>query len=103
MLDSSTSNTICVAKKTCMACQTEKQSLHSTASSLGMVFEPWQRIYIDFAGPFKNKMWLIVVDAHSKWPEVLEMLSTSALREPMRLHVFCSVLMVSLTVFLIRW
>lgn len=26
----------------------------------------WQRIHIDFAGPFQGKMYLIVVDAHSK-------------------------------------
>lgn len=31
---------------------------------------PMQRIHIDFAGPFLNKMFLIVVDAYSKWPEV---------------------------------
>ena len=33
--------------------------------------EPWKRIHIDFAGPFLNKTFLIVVDAHSKWPEVI--------------------------------
>ena len=27
---------------------------------------PWQRLHLDFAEPFKNFMWLIVVDAHSK-------------------------------------
>ena len=32
---------------------------------------PWQRLHLDFAGPFKNFMWLIVVDTHSNWPEVL--------------------------------
>ena len=32
---------------------------------------PWQRLHIDFAGPFFGKMWLIVVDASSKWPEVI--------------------------------
>ena len=39
---------------------------------------PWQRIHIDFAGPFLSNMWLITVDAHSKWPEVLKMNSTTA-------------------------
>ena len=38
---------------------------------------PWQRIHIDFAGPFLSSMWLIVVDAHSKWPEVMRMSSTT--------------------------
>ena len=35
--------------------------------------QPWQRLHIDFAGPFHGTMWLIVVDAHSKWPEVIPM------------------------------
>lgn len=39
---------------------------------------PWQRIHIDFAGPFQQSMFLIVVDAHSKWPEVFMMRSTTA-------------------------
>ena len=32
---------------------------------------PLQRIHIDFACPFLGTMFLIVVDAHSKWPEVI--------------------------------
>jgi len=30
----------------------------------------WTRIHIDYAGPFQNKMFLIVVDAYSKWMDV---------------------------------
>ena len=41
---------------------------------------PWQRIHVDFAGPFLGHMFLIVVDAHSKWPEVIRMKSTTAIR-----------------------
>ena len=37
---------------------------------------PWQRIHLDFAGPFLGRMFLIIVDAHSKWPEVEIMPST---------------------------
>ena len=29
-----------------------------------------------FAGPYQSKMFLIVVDAHLKWPEVIQMSST---------------------------
>ena len=31
---------------------------------------PWERIHIDFAGPFMGKMFLLVIDAHSRWMEV---------------------------------
>ncbi|KAI5086647.1 hypothetical protein C0J45_23302, partial [Silurus meridionalis] len=40
--------------------------------------KPWHRIHIDFAGPVEDKMLLVVMDAHSKWPEVAIMKSTSA-------------------------
>ena len=39
--------------------------------------KPWRRIHVDFAGPFEGKTFLIVVDAHSKWPEVIPMSSTT--------------------------
>nr|XP_039248881.1 uncharacterized protein K02A2.6-like [Styela clava] len=39
---------------------------------------PWNRVHVDFAGPFKGAMFLIVVDAYSKWPEVIKMSSTNA-------------------------
>lgn len=39
----------------------------------------WQRIHIDFAGPFQGKMYLIVVDAHSKWPEDMHSNTTPSL------------------------
>ena len=41
---------------------------------------PWQRIHVDFAGPFMGHMFMIVVDAHSKWPEVIRMKLTTARR-----------------------
>ena len=41
---------------------------------------PWKRIHIDFAGPFLDKMFLVVVDAHSKCPEVIQMPSTTSFK-----------------------
>ena len=38
----------------------------------------WQRLHIDFAGPFLGHSYLIVVDAYSKWPEVIPMQSTTS-------------------------
>lgn len=40
--------------------------------------DPWYRIHIDFAGPFKGHMFLVVVDASTKWPEVIVMSKTNA-------------------------
>ena len=41
--------------------------------------KPWQRFNIDFAGPFEGHMFLVIVDAHSHWPEVIEMKSTTTI------------------------
>ena len=38
----------------------------------------WQRLHVDFADPFNGRMFLIVVDAKSKWMEVVPTCSTSA-------------------------
>ena len=38
----------------------------------------WQRVHVDFSGPFNGGMFLIVVDAKSKCMEVIQMSSTSA-------------------------
>ena len=38
---------------------------------------PWMRIHVDFAGPFQGAMFMVVVDAHSKWLEVIPMSSTT--------------------------
>ncbi len=33
---------------------------------------PWSRLHLDYAGPFMGHMFLIIVDAHSKWFEVFK-------------------------------
>ena len=40
--------------------------------------KPWQRVHVDYAGPFQGKMYFLVVDAHSKWPEIFEMSVTTS-------------------------
>jgi len=32
--------------------------------------QPWGRLHLDFAGPFIGHMYLVIVDAHSKWMNV---------------------------------
>ncbi|XP_062523748.1 uncharacterized protein K02A2.6-like [Corticium candelabrum] len=59
--------------RNCDACALHRNSL-TTVPLHPWEFpdRPWQRLHLDFAGLFKNFMWLIVVDAHSKSPEVFK-------------------------------
>ena len=65
--------------KACTACQQVKQA-PAMAPLHPWIWpsRPWQRVHVDFAGPFLGSTYLIAVDAHSKWPEVQEMKSTTA-------------------------
>jgi transposase InsO family protein len=57
--------------KICLSCQ-ENASMPATSpvASWNWPTGPWKRIHIDYAGPFMGSMFLIVVDAYSKWLEV---------------------------------
>ena len=39
---------------------------------------PWTRLHVDFAGPMDGKMFLVVIDSHSKWIEVFPMKSATS-------------------------
>ena len=36
---------------------------------------PWSQIHLDYTGPVKNKMFLLLINAHTKWMEVFPMVS----------------------------
>ena len=56
--------------KSCTECAAVKQTPAKAPLHPWMwPSRPWQRIHIDFAGPFLNKSFLIVIDAYSKWAE----------------------------------
>ena len=38
--------------------------------------QPWFRIHVDFVGPINGLSFLVVVDAHFKWPEFFPMRQT---------------------------
>ena len=65
--------------KSCNECQAVKKS--PAAAPL----HPWtwpsrvyQRVHVDFMGPFQGAMLLVVVDAYSKWSDVFVMQNTTA-------------------------
>jgi hypothetical protein len=57
--------------KSCTGCQTTQ---HAPTLAPLHPWEwpetPWQRVHIDFAGPFINRMFFVMMDTHSKWPEI---------------------------------
>jgi transposase InsO family protein len=63
----------------CHACQ-DMQAKPAQATGNPWIWpsRTWQRIHVDFAGPFIGGMFIIVIDAHSKWLEVMKMSSTTA-------------------------
>ena len=65
--------------KSCEVCQL--LSAAPAAAPLhpwGWPEKPWSCIHIDHAGPFMGQLFLIVIDANSKWMEVNPTSSTSA-------------------------
>ena len=59
--------------------------------------DPWEwparsrsQLHVDFAGPFMRKMFLVLVDAHSKWLEVVVVSSPSSQQAITALRIiFC--------------
>ena len=39
---------------------------------------PWSRLHIDYAGPFLNSMFLVIIDAYSKWVEIFRTSSSTS-------------------------
>ncbi|CAG2234275.1 Uncharacterized protein K02A2.6 [Mytilus edulis] len=61
-------NDLALTVVNCYSCQ-ENRKLPAEAllHPWEYLSHPWSRIHIDFAGPFMNKSFLILVDAYSKW------------------------------------
>ena len=60
----------------CQQCLTRKAPPPAPLFLWSWPTAPWQRIHVDFATHQSNH-YLIVVDAHSKWPEVIGPMNTT--------------------------
>ena len=58
--------------------QNQKSPTPAPLHSLEWPSHPWTRLHIDHIRPFLGKYFLVVVDAHSKWIEIMVVPSTSA-------------------------
>ena len=57
--------------RTCELCQLNRPPDHPvTVHPWEFPKKPWVRLHIDYAGPVMGKMFLVLIDAHSKWLEV---------------------------------
>ena len=66
--------------KSCQQCQSNQKSLAEVPMHpWEWPKRPWTRIHIDHAGPFQGKIFLVVIDAHSRWLEVVVVSSTSSI------------------------
>ncbi|PIO53640.1 hypothetical protein TELCIR_25018, partial [Teladorsagia circumcincta] len=65
--------------RNCSRCQEyAKNPIKATLEAWSTPTCVWQRIHVDFAGPVCGLFYMVVVDAFSKWPEIIEMTSISA-------------------------
>ncbi|XP_053685985.1 uncharacterized protein K02A2.6-like [Sabethes cyaneus] len=67
--------------RSCVECsRAAKTNSKTNLESWPAPEKPWQRIHADYAGPVDGNYYLIVVDAFSKWPEVIstKRITTSA-------------------------
>ena len=47
--------------------------------------KPWSRVHLDYTGPFLGKMFLLLVDSHSKCTSPLQVLATAVTIEKLKL------------------
>ena len=79
--------------KACLSCQQHSKNPKSdTTGTWSWPTSPWKRIHIDFAGPESNgQMYLVIVDAFSKYLEIYPMTKTDTPRTIEKLrHLFSS-------------
>lgn len=71
----------------CNSCQkAAKMPLRTELTPWPETCKPMERVHCDFAGPVNGRMYLVVVDSYSRWPEILQMAQTTTLATIRRLE-----------------
>nr|XP_037272788.1 uncharacterized protein K02A2.6-like [Rhipicephalus microplus] len=72
-------NDIAITIQRCRICQ-EHQRVSRPVPVMPWPFpeKPWSRLYVDYAGPYRNTYFFIAVNAFSKWIEVFPVSTPSA-------------------------
>ena len=75
----------------CKAC-TEKKTAppRATLHPWEPASQPWERVHIDYAGPFQGTYLLIVYDSYSRWVEVSPVKETTTVRTVHELRDMCA-------------
>ncbi|UYV68293.1 K02A2.6-like, partial [Cordylochernes scorpioides] len=55
----------------CRICQESASMPPSTISEWTWPEKPWHRLHLDLAGPFMGRMFMVLVDAYTKWLEII--------------------------------
>ncbi|UYV82251.1 K02A2.6-like [Cordylochernes scorpioides] len=55
----------------CRMCQESASMPPSTISEWTWPEKPWHRLHLDLAGPFMGRMFMVLVDAYTKWLEIV--------------------------------
>jgi transposase InsO family protein len=77
--------------KNCEPCQmAAKMPIKTDLHPWPKASKPWERVHLDYAGPFFGKEYLIIVDAYSKYPEIFEMPTKSAAATIEKMRYLCS-------------
>lgn len=70
--------------KHCSVCQQDREAQLVPMQPWQWPTRPWARLHLDYAGPFMGHMFLLIIDAHSKWIEAYMMptaTSTATIQE----------------------
>ncbi|XP_055604189.1 uncharacterized protein K02A2.6-like [Uranotaenia lowii] len=66
--------------KLCRNCAIASKSTPISKPSLWPTpSKPWERVHVDYAGPLDGEYYLLVIDAFTKWPEIVETHRTTSI------------------------